>query len=208
MFGKFSEQLKKSSKPVNSFLALNAKTMEDLSQHQTELFTGLLSDSVKYMESVSVQSELKGVMAANSEYAESMRDRLASVSKDAYSTLSKMQAQVTDVIKSSLDTAAEDVAKEVKTQVKKAPVAEPVKSETVKATDKAEAATKETTAVAAKATEKAAEVTPEPAATTPSASKPAPKTAAKKTTTRTRKTATSTTKSATKAANTSTKSTS
>ena len=63
------------------------KMMEDLSQNQTELFTGLLSDSVKYLETVSVQTEAKGVFAANSEFAEAMRDRLAVASKGAYSTL-------------------------------------------------------------------------------------------------------------------------
>ena len=102
MFGKFSEQLKKSSKPVNSWMAVNAKMLEDLSQNQTELFTGLLSDSVKYLETVSVQTEAKGVFAANSEFAEAMRDRLAVASKGAYSTLSHLQSDMKDVVKSSI----------------------------------------------------------------------------------------------------------
>ena len=103
MFGKFSEQLKKSSKPINSLMAMNAKAMEDLSQNQTELFAGLLTDSVKFIESVTVQTEVKGVVAAGSEYAESMRDRFAMASKGAYSTLSHMQAELKDVMKTSLD---------------------------------------------------------------------------------------------------------
>ena len=140
MFGKFSEQLKKSSKPVNSWMAVNAKMLEDLSQNQTELFTGLLSDSVKYLETVSVQTEAKGVFAANSEFAEAMRDRLAVASKGAYSTLSHLQSDMKDVVKSSIEDSAEaakEVTKEVTKAVEKpAAKAAPVKAPAKKAAPK------------------------------------------------------------------------
>lgn len=123
MFGKFTEQLKKSSKPINSLMAMNAKAMEDLSQNQTELFTGLLTDSVKFIESITVQTEVKGVVAAGSEYAESMRDRFALASKGAYSTFSHMQAELKDVMKSSLEDGVEAAKKAVKDATKAAPVA-------------------------------------------------------------------------------------
>lgn len=195
MFGKFSEQLKKSSKPLNSLMAMNAKAMENLSQNQTELFTGLLTDSVKFIESVTVQTEVKGVVAAGSEYAESMRDRLAMASKGAYSTLSHMQAELKDVMKTSL----EDGVEAAKTVVAEAPKAAPAPSKAApkKAAPKPKASAKpkaEPAAVKAEAPtpapEKAVEA-PAPAPAPAAETKPAetPKPVAKKTT-RTRRTTT------------------
>ncbi len=181
MFGKFSEQLKKSAQPVNSLVALNAKAFEDLSQHQTELFTGLLSESVKYMESVTHQTEVKGVMAANSAFAEAMRERFASVSKDTYSTLSTMGEQVTEVFKQSIDTPAVDVPAAKPTPKVKAspkPAAKPV----AKAAAPAEKMEQKT--VVAPTAKPAADVKPEVKKATPVAKK----TATKKPATRTRKT--------------------
>ena len=115
MFGKFSEQLKSTTKPVHTLFAVNTKTLESLSQHQTTLFTGLLSDGMHYIEAVSKQTELKGVMNANSELAESVRERMTSASKDTYSTLNAMREEVTEVMASSLTSAAE-AAKETATK--------------------------------------------------------------------------------------------
>ena len=191
MFGKFSEQLKKSSKPMNSWMSVNAKMLEDLSQNQTELFTGLLSDSVKYLETVSVQTEAKGVFAANSEFAEAMRDRLAVASKGAYSTLSHLQSDMKDVVKSSIEDSAEaakEVTKEVTKAVEKpAAKAAPAKAPAKKAAPKEEPAPAKEAKAAAKPAEAEA--------------KPAAKPAAKKTT-RTRRTTSTAKKPATKAAET------
>lgn len=179
MFGKFSEQLKKSAKPVNSLVALNAKTFEDLSQHQTELFTGLLSESVKYMESVTHQTEVKGVMAANSAYAQTMRERFASVSKETYSTLSAMSEQVTKVLQQSIDSPVIDTP--VPSSAAKVEPAVPKK--VTKATEvNPPAVSKSSPTAEAKTEVKAA-----PAAK---------KTAAKKPATRTRKASSPTTKAA------------
>lgn len=109
MFGKFSEQVKKSSKPVNSLVALNAKRMEALSQMQTEFFTGFMSDSVKYVESISAQTEVKGVIAAQTSYAEALKDRFAHTSKDTYAAMNSIREEYTDLLKSSLDESTANV---------------------------------------------------------------------------------------------------
>lgn len=203
MFGKFSEQLKQSSKPVNSWMAVNAKLMEDLSQNQTELFTGLLSDSVKYIETVSVQTEAKGVFAANSELAEAMRDRFAVASKGAYSTFSHVQAELKDVVKSSIEdttAVAKEVAKEA-TQASPKPAApKPA------AASKTTAAKKPAAKAATKAPAKPKPATEEaPAASAPeetkaTETKPAAKPAAKRTTGTRKATSTAKKPASTKAA--------
>ena len=103
MFGKFSEQVKKSSQPVNSLVALNAKRLEALSQMQTEFFTGFMADSLKYVESMSVQTEVKGVIAAQTSYAEALKDRFAHASKDTYGAMNNIREEYTDLLKTSLN---------------------------------------------------------------------------------------------------------
>ena len=109
MFGKFSEQVKKSSKPVNSLVALNAKKLEELSQMQTEFFTGFMADSVKYVESISVQTEVKGVIAAQTSYAEAVKERIAHASKHTYGTINDIREEYTDLLKTSLNDASVEV---------------------------------------------------------------------------------------------------
>lgn len=115
MFGKFSEQVKKSSKPVSSLVAVNTKALEELSQQQTEFFTGFLADSVKYVESLSVQTEVKGFVAAQSTYAEAVKERLAHTSKQTYGTMNDIREEYTKVLKTSIEElpAAEEVTKEL-----------------------------------------------------------------------------------------------
>ncbi|WP_218309239.1 phasin family protein [Alteromonas antoniana] len=168
MFGKFSEQLKKTSKPVSNLFAMNAKVLEDLSAHQTELFTGLLSDGVKYMESVSVQPDLKGVLAANSEYAESVRERITSVSKENYGTLNAAREQVTDLVKSAFEETATDTQKAASQAVKTA----------TESAEKAQSAAKRTTNTVAKKTNAATKQTASAAKDAPKVAQTAATTAA------------------------------
>lgn len=166
MFGKFSEQVKKSSQPVNSLVALNAKRLEALSQMQTEFFTGFMADSLKYVESMSVQTEVKGVIAAQTSYAEALKDRFAHASKDTYGAMNNIREEYTDLLKTSLN---ESVANVPAATHAAATVAAPVKP--VAPADKP----------AAQAAPKKAEVKPvaKPAAKAKPAVKAASKPAAK-----------------------------
>lgn len=168
MFGKFSEQVKKSSKPVNSLVALNAKRMEVLSQMQTEFFTGFMSDSVKYVESISAQTEVKGVIAAQTSYAEALKDRFAHTSKDTYAAMNSIREEYTDLLKSSLDESTANVPAAFKaaataepkpeTSVKKSEAqpktAAPQKAAVKKVTKKPAAKAKPVVKAASQATEK------------------------------------------------------
>lgn len=199
MFGKFSEQVKKSSKPVSSLVAVNTKALEELSQQQTEFFTGFLADSVKYVESLSVQTEVKGFVAAQSTYAEAVKERLAHTSKQTYGTMNDIREEYTKVLKTSIEElpAAEEVTKELmkavpavatpaapKAEAKPAPAKKPAaKKAPAKAAPKA--ATKAAPKPAAKAEAPKAEAKPVAKAEAPKAavkteSSPAATTAAKK----------------------------
>jgi len=178
MFGKFSEQVKKSSKPVSSLVAVNTKALEELSQQQTEFFTGFLADSVKYVESLSVQTEVKGFVAAQSTYAEAVKERLAHTSKQTYGTMNDIREEYTKVLKTSIEElpAAEEVTKELMKAVPAVATPAAPKAEAKPAPAKAEAKPAPAKAVAkpAPAKKPAAKKTPAKAAP-----KAAPKPAAK-----------------------------
>lgn len=152
MFGQFSEQMQKSSQPASELLAANVKAVEAITAQQTQFISGLMNDSVKLIQTITQQTEVKGIVAAQSVYAESVRERLTSSSKSTYGTISSVSQQYTDALKASLATPATDkkastvskapaqtapVAKAAvtKTPVKKAPVKKaPVKSTSAKGT--------------------------------------------------------------------------
>lgn len=182
MFGKFSEQVKKSSKPVSSLVAVNTKALEELSQQQTEFFTGFLADSVKYVESLSVQTEVKGFVAAQSTFAEAVKERLAHTSKQTYGTMNDIREEYTKVLKTSIDElpAAEEVTKELMKAVPA--VATPVasKAETNPAPVKKPVAKKAAPKPAPKAAAKPAAKVEAPKAKAKPAAKPAVKAEAPK----------------------------
>lgn len=163
MFGKFSEQVKKSSKPVSSLVAVNTKALEELSQQQTEFFTGFLADSVKYVESLSVLTEVKGFVAAQSTYAEAVKERLAHTSKQTYGTMNDIREEYTKVLKTSIEElpAAEEVTKELMKAVPAVATPAAPKAEAKPAPAKKPAAKKAPAKAAPKAATKAA---PKPAA--------------------------------------------
>ncbi|MFW8591755.1 phasin family protein [Glaciecola sp. 2405UD65-10] len=182
MFGKFSEQMKKSAQPATSLLGMNAKTLELLSTQQTIFFSGVMNDSVKLLSTLSDQTELKGIVAAQSVYAESLRERMTSVSKTAYSELNGIRAEMTDIVKGSLESVSEQTKAAFKDAQNTPPAsavtaAAPVKATAVKkAPVKKPAVKKETSAKANTAPAKSAAPTKAKAS---AEKKPATKTAAK-----------------------------
>ncbi|GBL03698.1 phasin family protein [Glaciecola sp. KUL10] len=191
MFGKFQDQFKKTTVPANSLFAANAKLIEKMSVQQTELFSGVINDSLKLMDSCAEQSELKGLLAAQSMFAQSFRDRMTSVSKTTYSTLNDMGQEYTAVIKQSFETASEvtkDVAEQAAQQTKPAvvkPKSAPKKAAPKKAPTKSKPTATKAAPKAAPKTAAKSEVKPvaaKPAATKTTSKTPTKKAAPKTTT--------------------------
>ena len=107
MFGQFTEQMKKSSQPASDLFAANVKALEAVSQQQTQFLSGVLDDSVKLLQTMSQQTEVKGLLAAQSVYAESLRERLTSTSKTTYGTMNNVSQQFADALKTGLESAGE-----------------------------------------------------------------------------------------------------
>lgn len=163
MFGQFSEQMQKSSQPASELLAANVKAVEAITAQQTQFISGLMNDSVKLIQTITQQTEVKGIVAAQSVYAESVRERLTSSSKSTYGTISSVSQQYTDALKASLATPATDKKASTvsKAPAQTAPVAKaavtktPVKKAPVKSTS-AKGTTVKGTTVKGTATKKAA----------------------------------------------------
>ncbi len=169
MFGKLSEQLKKSAKPASTLLEMNAKVLGEIASQQTQFFTGVITDSKKLVETVSEQSEMKGILAAQSVYAESVRDRMTSTSKSTYGTLTTMREEVTGLVKDSLEDATADAKAVVEKAVAEVSKAAPaVKKPAAKKTAAKKPAAKK---VAAKPAAKAEAAPAKPAAKKPAAKK-------------------------------------
>lgn len=183
MFGHFSESFKKSAKPASALIEMNAKVLSTLSAQQTQFLTGWLSDSKKLIDTVSQQSEVKDVIAAQSVYAESVRERITSASKNTYSTLNSARQEMLTMMQSEAVKAAvtpvapakAPAAKSVKSQAKSA--AKPAKTSAAKST-KAPAA--KATAAKPKAKATASAKTAAASKTTATEATAAKKTAAKK----------------------------
>lgn len=122
MFGNFSQQWKNASNPANTLFAANAKVLKDIYSQQTQLVSGVISDSQKLIQSVASQTELKGLLAAQSVYAESLRERFASASKNTYSSLNTMREEVLGALQSNPDVVAKEA---VVAEPKKEPVTKP-----------------------------------------------------------------------------------
>ena len=94
MFDKFSEQMTKSAQPVANMMEMNARMLELMSKQQTLLFTGFMDDSVKLVENLTTESELKGMLAAQSVFAESLRERVTGASKTTYTELTSISSKM------------------------------------------------------------------------------------------------------------------
>jgi phasin family protein len=134
MFGQFSEQMKNPSQPASELLAANIKAIEAVTKQQTQFFSGLVDDSVKLMQSIAKQTEIKDVLAAQAVYAESVTERLTISSAVTYETISSVSQQYTDALKSGYEAVSKTAQETVKPAttkkgtVKAAPV---VKAESV-----------------------------------------------------------------------------
>ena len=102
MFGKFAEQLKQSSQPVSAMVAVNAKALEAVSKQQAAFVSGMLSDSVTYLNSAAKQGDIKGVIAAQAAYSESVRDRFTTASSGTLSALSEARDNLSKLMSQTI----------------------------------------------------------------------------------------------------------
>lgn len=102
MFGKFTEQLKQSSQPVSAMVAVNAIAIEALSKQQTAFVSGMLSDGVTYLNNAAKQGDIKGFIAAQAAYSESVRDRFTTASSGTLSALSEARDNLSKLMSQTI----------------------------------------------------------------------------------------------------------
>ncbi len=98
MFDQYTEQFQNSLQPVNTLLAANVKAVEKLAEVQTELFTGVLEDSVACMQGLCAKRDIAGVIEAQKTYAESVQEKMVSDVQDTCSVFAVDQEQVGEVL--------------------------------------------------------------------------------------------------------------
>lgn len=103
MTNSFLQQLQKATEPFNAVMQANTKAMREFSDHQTQLFTGWLDDSKRFVKTVSKEPNPKAVMAAGSAFSQSMRDRVTHSSKENVASLSSLRDEVTGVLSRTMN---------------------------------------------------------------------------------------------------------
>jgi ABC-type transporter Mla subunit MlaD len=180
MLNQLSEQVKKSSQPASELFAANVKAIQSVTQQQAALVSGVIGDSMELFKALSGQADSKGLLAAQSAYAESIRDRVTTTTKSTYGALNIVGQQFADTMKNSFDMSqAVSVAKAVASP--KA-IAAPEKKVVAKKVAAKKASVKRAAPTKLESTEKPATVKAEvkPAAAPAPARKPVVKTTAKK----------------------------
>lgn len=173
MFSQLSEQMKKSSQPVSDLFAANVEALQAVSNQQASFVSGFLQDSIKLVQTVAQQTDTEGFLAAQTVYAESVRERLTSNAKLTYSKLNVIGKQVADEMRTTFESASVQTATPV--TVAPAKIAAPKKAVPAKKvasskTAAPKAKTKVTSAKKAPVIKATAPV--KPAATKATASKP------------------------------------
>ncbi|MEH6503734.1 MAG: phasin family protein [Cycloclasticus sp.] len=110
MFSQLSEQMKKSTQPVSDLFAANVEALQAVSNQQASFVSGFLQDSIKLVQTVAQQTDTEGFLAAQTVYAESVRERLTSNAKLTYSKLNVIGKQVADGMRTSFESASVQAA--------------------------------------------------------------------------------------------------
>lgn len=147
MLGNYSEQLKQSSKPLSAIVNLHTKAMSSLGQHQAAFISGMFGDSARYMSAAGRQKDLKGLMIAQSHYAEALRDRVTTASSHTLATLSEARDELSQLIAGATSPkASTDKADSATPSVKQtAPAATPKSTRAKRSTTKTTQAARKTT---------------------------------------------------------------
>ena len=96
MFEQFTEQFQSALKPANSLMAVNVQTFEKLTQHNTALMSGLVTDTMTYTKGLSSHKDVNGYMEAHKGYLEGLQDKMSTAAKDVYAILTEAQEQATE----------------------------------------------------------------------------------------------------------------
>lgn len=111
MFGKFAEQLQQSSQPLSAMVAVNTKAFEAVSKQQAAFVSGMLSDSATYFSHAAKQPCIKGVIAAQTTFSESVRDRFTTATSGTLSVLSEARDDLSKLLSQSITTKPSEVSK-------------------------------------------------------------------------------------------------
>lgn len=107
MFDQYASPFQNSLKSVNELFTVNVKIMEQLTELNTALFTGVLEDSVAYVQGLSTQRDIAGLMQAQKSYAESVQEKMVSTAQETYTVLTDAQELASEAMKDTFSQVTE-----------------------------------------------------------------------------------------------------
>lgn len=100
MFDKVKQQLEQSFQPVTQLATLNMNTLQELAEKQNALFSTLLSDGVKFVETASQQKDVMSLAEAQKAYVEALSAKVTESAKESYEVITAASEKATEVMKS------------------------------------------------------------------------------------------------------------
>lgn len=115
MYDKIIEQAQAASKPMTDLLALNTKTIENLTEKQTSLVSEILNHNMSYAKDFSSQKDIASIYETQKNYMEGLQEKMVSATKDAYSIITSAQEEAASLVKGATaqaQHAAQDIQKQ------------------------------------------------------------------------------------------------
>ncbi|MCV6614547.1 MAG: phasin family protein [Cellvibrionaceae bacterium] len=114
MFESFGKQFKNAFKPMGEMVAINAKTLESLSQQQTQLFGQLLQSNLKHAQTLAEQRDMAAYFDAQRAYVAELQQELVQAGQDMMEVLQESQQQASSAWQPAQEAAPAKPAKVVK----------------------------------------------------------------------------------------------
>lgn len=94
MYEKFFEQAESLMKPFNEMVAINMRTLDDLSQKQTAFLNELMDEGVGHSKQLTELRDMDSLYTSQKSYWEYMQGKLASNAKDSFTLISEAQEKL------------------------------------------------------------------------------------------------------------------
>lgn len=109
MYDLFKEQADTFFKPFNEIANIHAKTIEEITQKQSDLMSGFWQDSVDFAQKISEQKSVDDIVKSNQDYLESVGKRWQAATEASVGLVSESNQKIGELIQSSFNMPASPV---------------------------------------------------------------------------------------------------
>lgn len=105
MFTKIPEQFTKTIKPFNSFLEINAKSVEQVINLQKTFVTAVIWEVAAQTKALSTPKDITNVINDQQYYTDQLQEKVSTSAKDTYEVATKSSEEVANLLTDSISEA-------------------------------------------------------------------------------------------------------